>query len=144
MMDAILKELEEIRLAAGGVLKCEDVVAFAENPDTALHSRFTWDDSEAAKRYRLWQAREVVQIAVTVLPGSMSSVRAYVSLGNDRKEGGGYRPMVEVLKTKDMRDQLMAEALSEFRHYRKKYETLKELAPVFAAMDDLQQKDAAA
>jgi hypothetical protein len=51
-MDQILKELEEIE-KKHGILKPEHVVKFAENPRTALHEKFTWDDSEAAQRWRL-------------------------------------------------------------------------------------------
>jgi hypothetical protein len=65
---AIVAELETIRRNAGGVLRPEDVVSFAADPDTELHSRFEWDDTEAAQQYRLWQARQLIRVTVTVLP----------------------------------------------------------------------------
>ena len=44
----IQDELELIAEAHGGILYPRDVVEFAKDEETALHSQFTWDDSEAA------------------------------------------------------------------------------------------------
>lgn len=143
MIDQIQKELNEIEQQHGGILKPEHVVEFARNPETALHSRFQWDDDKAAEQYRLWQARMIIRVRVTVLPQSKNErpVRAYVSLSTDRsKEGGGYRPIATVLSDKDMREQLLADAVFEMKTFRRKYDTLKALAPVFAAMDEAIKK----
>jgi hypothetical protein len=51
-MAARLAELRQIEQKAGGVLQPESVVDFARNPKTALHGAFTWDDTEAARKYR--------------------------------------------------------------------------------------------
>jgi len=71
---AIQQELESIRRSAGGLLRPEDVVEFARSPETALHEEFTWDDSEAAHQYRLWQARQVIRVNVTVIGNTESKV----------------------------------------------------------------------
>ena len=52
--DQIREELDRIKKSnEEGLLKAEEVVEFARNPTTALHDRFTWDDSAAARQYRL-------------------------------------------------------------------------------------------
>jgi len=56
---SIKEELEAI--AAGGVLYPADVVEAARNPNSAMHSQFEWDDSEAAEAYRLQQARALIR-----------------------------------------------------------------------------------
>lgn len=47
-------------LAADGVLTPRAVVKDAKNPKSPLHSEFEWDDSAAAERYRLAQARDLI------------------------------------------------------------------------------------
>lgn len=134
-MTAIQKELESIR-RENGILRPEDVVAFAVNPQTALHSRFNWDDGEAAHQYRLQQARQVIRVTVHMLPVVNRETRVYVSLKSDRYEkGGGYRPIVNVLTNEDQRAELLGQALEEMQLWRAKYRRLNELLPIFAALD---------
>lgn len=134
--DLIKQELEALAEANNGLLKPEAVVEFAKDPNTALHSRFEWDDTEAAKAYRLYQARQIIRVSVSVLPNeNETEYRVFVSLKNDRSNGGGYRPMVEVMTNDEMRRQLLSQAHNDFKMWQKKYNQLKELAPVFAQMD---------
>jgi hypothetical protein len=53
--EKILEEMQQIANAHGGALRPEDVVEFAQNPETALYDCFTWDDKEAARQWRLWE-----------------------------------------------------------------------------------------
>jgi hypothetical protein len=126
------EELEEIRRRHHGLLRPEDVLAFARNPKTALHRRFQWDDSKAAHQYRLWQARELIECHVVVLEAKTDPIRAYVSLRDDRRNrGGGYRHVVDVMTDASMRKRFLAEALDEAERWRARYAQLQELAPIF-------------
>lgn len=142
--ELIRAELEQICQSHGGVLRPEDVVAFARNKRTALHSEFEWDDEKASTEYRLWQARTVIRVAVTVLPSphaDQEPVRAYVSVASDRvRPGGGYRPLADVMINDEMRAELVAEALGEVKRWRRKYERLRELVPIFRAIDKVNAK----
>ncbi|GIW89962.1 MAG: hypothetical protein KatS3mg109_1339 [Pirellulaceae bacterium] len=73
--------LEHIREAHGGRLLPEHVVEAARDPASPLHSHFTWDDGEAAHRYRLWQARQLIRAVLIKVPtpqGAVRTVHAYV------------------------------------------------------------------
>lgn len=59
--DPVAFALAEIAAAHGGVLTPEDTVAAAADPAHILHPRFEWDDTEAAHRYRLDQARALIR-----------------------------------------------------------------------------------
>ena len=96
-------ELEHIRTTHNGMLKPEDVVAFATDPNTALHSHFEWDDTEAAREYRLVQARTVIRLIVTVIGEDPVPMRTYVSLPSDRVVGGGYRALQDVVNDESRR-----------------------------------------
>lgn len=118
-----------------GTLKPEAVVEFAQNPETALHECFEWDDGIAAHQWRLQQARMLIRIMVTTLPNEQVQIKAFVSLKPDRHEGTGYRSIVTVLSNDDLRAQMLQDALDEMRTFRKKYRNLRELVGVFEAME---------
>lgn len=133
-------ELEKIRARAGGTLKPEDVVEFARDESTALHSVFTWDDTEAAAQYRLWQARQVIRVCVTVRDDVKGPpIRTYVSLYDDRGDDG-YRLLTDVLSDDEMRDKLLLQALSELKTWQAKYRQLEKLAPIFAAAEKVERR----
>jgi hypothetical protein len=64
--EQIADELRIIR-SRSALLEPEQIVEFARNPSTALHSKFTWDDSVAAHQHRLWQARQLIAVYIRVL-----------------------------------------------------------------------------
>lgn len=131
-------ELEHIRTQGGGILRPEDVVSFASDPETALHSEFEWDDTEAAHQFRLEQARRIIRVRVQVIGRARFAFRVYVSLHQDRKApGGGYRTLVDVLADPDMLSALLSEAKRDADAFRQKYQRLRKLGPIFDAMDDV-------
>jgi hypothetical protein len=131
-----VNELNQIMTKNGGMLRPEDVVDFARNPATALHAAFTWDDTEAAKAYRLYQARQIIRVSVVLLPMEPQvKYRAFVSLKDDRYHDRGYRSLVTVLADGDLRQAMLAEAVVDMKTFIQKYKSLKELAGVFAEME---------
>lgn len=118
-------ELAQIERDNGGLLRPEDVVEFAKNPKTALHSKFEWDDTKAGHAYRLEQARGIIRVVITYEPGTDAPpIRKWVSLASDRKAGNGYREVGTVMADEAKRNELLSEARREMRHFRKKYESL--------------------
>ena len=140
LKDRIEEELRELAATHGGVIPPRAVVDFARDPETALHSKFTWDDSDAAEAWRLHQARQVIRLHVDVIAASSEPVRTFVSLTPDRsKAGGGYRLMVDVLANDEMREQMIHDATAELRRVRLKYKHLHELAEVWTAVEHAEQ-----
>jgi len=142
MTNEIQTELEALAARNGGVLSVHAVVEAAEPEDSVLHDWFEWDDGEAAALWRLEQARQLIRVAVTVIDRPDTKpveVRTFVSLPSDR-HAGGYRLTVRCLEDSDLRGEMLADALRELNRLRAKYQTLKELAPVFRALDKLEKK----
>ena len=134
--EKVIAALKRIAKDAGGILQPEAVVEAARPESSPLHNSFTWDDDDAAHNYRIWQARQLIRTTVRYIDvnGSQTPVRVFVSLTPDREEeSGGYRTTVSVLSDKDLRAQMLADALEELRRLEVKYSALKELAEVFAA-----------
>lgn len=134
-MRSVSAELESVRsTSADGRLHAEAVVEFAKNPATALHARFDWDDGEAATKWRLKQAGDLIRVQVQRLPESTRTAKVYVALDEDRKDGGGYRSLADVMSDPSRRESLLAQARRDAEHFAKKYEELDELSPVLGAM----------
>lgn len=116
-----------------GLLNPQDVVEDARSENSVLHEEFEWDDGIAAEKHRLHQARQLINVMVTVIPQDKKGqeVKAFVSLTNDRHKKGGYRAMVDVLNDEDLRAQLLEDAYRDLQILQDKYSTLKELRDVF-------------
>jgi hypothetical protein len=138
--ETVVKELKKLARQNGGVLQAETVVEAAQPEESPLHPCFEWDNSQAGHLYRLHQARQLIRVSVVYEPQTDTHVRAFISLTPDREvSGGGYREMIAVLSRKDMKEQMLADALAELESFQAKYAALKELAEVFKAIKKVQK-----
>ena len=135
--EKVYTELERIRAASDGLLSPADVVRAARAKRSPLHGLFTWDDTAAAQEWRIHEARNLIRVIVQVLPQTGEETTVYVSLSQDRKNEGGYRHVAEVIYDDDLRTDMLATAMDELRALQKKYKKLKELAAVFAALEEV-------
>jgi hypothetical protein len=143
METTIKAELERIAAENGGVLRPADVVEAASNPESVLHDAFDWADDEAARKWRLHQARNLIRVTVVMQDMGKRDpieVRAFVSLTPDRKTGDGYRLVTDCMKKREWREQMLADALAEMEAFERKYAVLTELAVVFKAARRVRQK----
>jgi len=132
----IIDELRAIAAKHEGRLHAEEVVKAARSQNSPLHDKFMWDDTEAAHQYRLEQARHLIRTTIQYIDvgGSPRPVNVFVSLSSDREDGGGYRELQTVLKKKEHREVLLADALKEMRSFVDRYETIKRLSKVVGEM----------
>lgn len=116
-----------------GKLHPKKIVAVAANPRHPLHHRFLWDDSKAALQYRLEQARDLIQVYVTTLPGIEQSCRAYVHVknGND-----GYMPVAAAMKSPEVMERLVSQLKTDLMEVLQRYSYLRKSCPgVFRAVE---------
>lgn len=118
-----------------GLLRPDALVQAAESPDHPLHSRFVWDDSEAARLYRIQQAREIIRSFTIRVPETKVRVRALTSLDIDRVTGG-YRWTLEVVERPDLREEMIRTALHELKNIENKYRHLEELSSIWQSIED--------
>lgn len=127
--DLIVNELRLVAQQNGGKLRPKEGVEFArKHPNSALHGCLNWNDGEAAEKWRLHQMRNIINVTVqlVMIGGKEFECPAFVSFRDDRKiKGGGYTPMV--MTKKQMREQMLADALLELQIFEAKYAALEEL-----------------
>jgi hypothetical protein len=140
----IIRELKRIAEANHGLLLPERVVDAARPKTSPLHKRFEWDDTIAGQAHRLWQARQLISICVTVVSNDSEPVQVFTSLSTDRGRGGGYRTTVEVCSNAELRQQMLDDALHDLNGFQRRYSRLRELAEVFAAAAKVKAKRKAA
>ena len=125
---AIRKELATVQQShPEKLLTAEDVVNAARSEKSAMHSSFTWDDSEAAQKCRLMEARTLIRHIYVTMPDDKaeSAIPKYVSLRPDRKRpGGGYREISKVLSNKQLLDELEATAKRDIEALLQRYKML--------------------
>lgn len=138
---AMRAELDRIKaLHPQKLLEPKAVIAAARNKRSPLHGCFEWDQRRAAERYLLQQARQLIAqytVIVTTRSGEPIKVRHYVSLTTDRANGGGYRELSDIMSDDRLADQMLEDALAELQLFQIKYSRLKQLQPVFDAIDDV-------
>lgn len=141
--EAIL-ELKELAEQNHGLLTPSAVVEAARAKDSALHSRFEWDDGAAADKYRLIQARIMLSVAVEYIPtdnNARAPTKVFVSLSTDRyRRDGGYRTFVDVMNNESQRNQLLQDSLIAMENFREKYKQLSELRSVFSSIAKAKKK----
>ena len=135
----VFAELIEIGESNDGVVDPHEVVDFARNPDTALHSQFIWDDSKAAEKYRVIHARTLIRrytFPVKEDRPKSQEVKHWVSLQNERKRGkGSYREVRTVIANPTLRSSLLRQAYGELQSFVKRFQAFEELAEVFSAIE---------
>lgn len=140
--NAIEKALKVLAAKHDGQLKPEHVVEAARPVESVLHDRFEWNDGDAAEKWRLHQARTLINVCVEVLGDGLPKTPVFVSLSIDRQNKRGYRLMTTVMSDVEARDQLLADALAELDSFQRKYSELKELSVVFEAARKVPRKAA--
>ena len=139
---SVRRELERLRKLRGGMLMPEQVVSAARTKSSPLHNSFDWDDTEAAHRWRLEQARRLLRVFVHIVDdgGKRIESRVFVSLSSDRSGGGGYRALADVLQDSELREILLRDAFEDMGRFRRKYADLKDLSEVFSAMSRTERR----
>lgn len=122
-----VQSLEEITV--------ENVLEKGRDESSELHKCFTWDNDEAAEKYRLIQARDIIRSFVIeqIKTEENVNVRA-ISLSS---EPNVYKPTRILVQQKDEYAELLARALRELEIFKAKYKTLSELESVLAEIDEV-------
>ncbi len=133
-MADVVGALRQIARRSRGILRPVAVEEAARKPSSPLHPYFTWDDNEAARLYRIEQARQLIRVVVDVSSGSAEPTRVFVSLKTDQRHGDGYRAMTTVLSNAELRRMLIDDAIADMRNFRDRYVRIAQLAGVRRAM----------
>lgn len=135
-----LEALKAIAKRDGGLLRPQAVVDAARPEDSPLHGAFCWDDTEAARLYRLDQAQRLIRSFKIEIEndGESIAVPAFINVSIDRtggKDDNPYRLTADVVKSEDLLAVAEKDALEQLRGIRNRYQHIKRLGDVWASID---------
>lgn len=132
---------EILRIAVESGLTAERILDHARDINSPLHSLFDWDDSSAAQKYRLHQARIVINEIKVVIEEveypAFENVKVAISEGETERL---YKPRPDILKIEDYRRQMIRKALGQMTYWKKQYESYSELQPIFLSVEQTKEK----
>lgn len=112
----------------------EEVLEKARNKKSELHKCFEWDDSVAAEKYRLEQARTVIRMLVIKTEDKEEQPQRVFQISSQKNE---YQPIKFFMQNKDEYQKLLERAKDELKAFKNRYKSLSELEEVFDAIDNL-------
>lgn len=139
------REIERNRKENGGTVDLNKLVTNSKPKDAPLHNAFSWNDKEAAHKFRVQEARYIVRSIEVVDQEVSEPYRAYESVEvevvsedqeDTQKVEHVYRSTKEVMSTQAGRDMLLQKAIRDMYTFKKKYAVLSELAIVMASIDE--------
>lgn len=118
------KVAEEI-MSIGPEAKPCQIVEKARDKATELHKCFDWDDTIAAEKWRIQQARHVTSCLVIrreEVRENVPEIRFFHKNDND-----GYKAATFIFTHKDEHEKLLQAAYADLQAFKRKYESLQEL-----------------
>lgn len=106
------------------------------NPNSELYKCFEWNDTVAAEKYRLEQARKVIITLVYKEPEveekeAPAPIRLYYNTDKNKV----YKPISVIMRNEDEYAKLLNRAKEELRAFKVKYKMLSELSNIFELID---------
>ena len=104
---------------------------------TPLHDSFEWDDSAAAEKYRINQAGHFIRCILKVSESDKKEEpqRAFFVTTEVHR----YEPIEEIISIQTKYEKLLDTTYSELLTFKRKYESLKELKPVFDSIESIKE-----
>lgn len=139
---AIAKRLERIARRNGGILTPDAVVEDARDESSPLHEQFTWDDTEAAKQWRLEQARTLirsVKIEIKADEKTVSTVR-YVRSPEASGKQQGYADVTRLRTREDLAREALRRELAAAKALFDRCESLAEVFQLQEEVVDLRMR----
>lgn len=134
--------IEDIKNKSGkDFIEPEELLEASRDENAPLHCCFEWDNNIAAEKYRIRQARELIQnVTVTIMKENLTPegkiYRAFVNVA-DYNDKGKYVPVNVAMEVKDYRKQILENALFELQNFKRKYQDYVELSKVISVIDEV-------
>lgn len=120
------------------------IVAEARKKRSPLHAAFEWDDTVAANKYRVVQARHLIKHIVVVVEddnGEKEEMPAFYNVVQADDGTRGYTSILTVQAEPDYQRQVIAAAIKQLAIWQKRYGQYNKLASAMIrrAIDELKK-----
>ena len=122
-----------------GCVSAKAVLDFARPKNSPIHKYFDWDDTRAAEKYRLIQARKVITCVVVEVQGE--KVRKYqTSVYVDGYKSKQFVEVKRAMSTPDIWEQILVQAMRDAKCFQNRYLKLKDLSLIHSAIRKTENK----
>lgn len=127
-------EVMEMIEKRDGELTKEAFLEESRPDDSPTHDLFDWDDTSAAEKYRLTQARMCIQdIVVTVIRhNEPRKIHAFVNTTVGKTNNASYSNIQIAMEDEEKRKAVLQNAFTELQAFERKYSEYTELSGIFA------------
>lgn len=130
--DSVYNEIQTL----GETYTAEDVLTAAKDENSELHKCFEWDDSVAAEKYRLAQARTLIANLVVVVERTEHEPTEFrVIHSNGRTKG--FSKSTTIARNVDRYAELLDRAKAELDAFRRRYANIAELEGIINEIETL-------
>ena len=132
--------IEEIKDKKGGAVRTRVVIEAAQDKHSLLHGYFEWDNEIAGAKYRIHQARQLLNHLTVIVKtdGEEREQKAYLNVSVITEEGSVEQIYVTIdraLTDDEFRAQILAQAIKEIKYWQQKYKEYNELSTIFQAIE---------
>lgn len=121
--------------------KAAEVLEDAKDENSPIHEMFKWDDKEAAEKFRVLQASQLLSslvIKVEIIRGNKTEeieMPVRVVLKHGYKSGGQHEHIKDILNDRERRGMMIEMAADELINIQRRFSYLKEFTRVFQEVD---------
>lgn len=140
----VVRELKRIEKEAG-VITPATVIEQARSEHSPLYPFFTWDNDEAARKFREWQARVLiscVKVTFKDSDGEELTVRAFVNVPPEEADNecdliseGGYISIDKASRNVNYKSQVIQYAYNQAVNWKKRFGGFKEFFAIAEAIE---------
>jgi len=144
----VIDEVLEVQNKFG--LTAENLLKNASRKSSSLYGFFDWDDSSAGTKWRLSQARQLINEIKVIVEDkeiyAFENVRVEIEDIKQSKSvkkninNREYLPIVDVMNKEEYRTQLVKRALAEANYWKERHSELVELKPIFSLIEETDKK----
>ena len=118
-----------------GELTAETVLEEAQKTSSPLHSLFEWDNTKAAREWRLQQARVIINYVKVKVGEKIYSEYESVNVHVIDDDGNistkrVYKPYMEIRRNPELRQQMIERSLRELKYWEEQNEKYEEFKPI--------------
>ena len=144
----VIEEILEVKEIYG--LTPNNLLKNASKKSSLLYGFFDWDNSSAGEKWRLQQARNLInEIKIVVEDKELYAFENVNITVEDTKTSKKnlskfgtreYKTIIEIMSNEDYRNQLIHRALAEAIYWKSRHSQLLELNPIFVSIETEKQK----
>lgn len=125
MSASLIDQLTTIR-EEHGVLTPALLVDVARDPAHPLHSRFEWDDSVAAEKWRHEQAGQLLRVTFRLNPEKPVDLRAFTAIRGDDTPTSDYVPTRDVAANPFLAELMLRQMKRDWQVFKRRYDHMAE------------------